>query len=172
MSHQLSISFDDESLVAPPELAAAKAVNDYSDLGSVTKHQLHTKGPKFLKNLAAALGLHSRDYDLRSNRGGMAVSGEVTLHSDDIYLQISESIVGGPGLQLMYRSCKSRQDYCGHQNNFARLADFDGTGKQARILTSIRNLMLAERARKTFAAAPARQAAAPAAAPRTPAPAL
>jgi hypothetical protein len=44
-----------------------------------------------LKALADALRLSSGEFDLRSNKGGIAVSGEVTLHGDDLYVQVSQS---------------------------------------------------------------------------------
>jgi hypothetical protein len=34
------------------------------------------------------------DYDLRSNEAGLAVSGEITLHADRLYVQVSQSAMG------------------------------------------------------------------------------
>lgn len=73
---------------------------------------------KHLKALADALGLASANYDLRVNKGGIAVSGEVTLHSDNLYVQVSQSCLG-PDFGILIRSCKGRRDYRGGPNNHA-----------------------------------------------------
>ena len=44
------------------------------------KHIFHSTGRKRLKALAAALGFEPDSFEVRSNQGGIAVSGEVTLH--------------------------------------------------------------------------------------------
>ena len=46
------------------------------------KRAFHATGRKRLKSLAAALGFEPGSYDLRSNLGGIAVSGEVTMHHE------------------------------------------------------------------------------------------
>jgi hypothetical protein len=88
------------------------------------KDQLHRAGKKALKALAAKLELPEGSFEVRSNKGGIAVSGEVTLHSDNLYVQISESF-NGRGLQVMFRTCKGRKDYSGGQNNFADIDRFE-----------------------------------------------
>lgn len=141
------------NLQVPDELTGKREFNEYSDLGSVNKGQLHTKGRTFLKNLAQALGMQPGDFDLRSNRGGMAVSGEVILHSDNLYVQISDSMTSCQGLQVLFRSCKSRRDFCGHQNNFASLDSLRDRSSQARVLTSMQKLIEEEVQRKQAALA-------------------
>lgn len=81
------------------------------------KNAFHREAKKVLKELASELGLSSTDYDLRSNKGGIAVSGEVTLHTETIYVQISQSVMGERG-QVLYRTCKHRRDFSGGTNNF------------------------------------------------------
>ncbi|KAA3442046.1 hypothetical protein C7I87_32575 [Mesorhizobium sp. SARCC-RB16n] len=44
------------------------------------KRRFHTTGRSKLKKLAAELALPPGSYDLRSNKAGIAVSGEITLH--------------------------------------------------------------------------------------------
>lgn len=71
------------------------------------------EGKKFLKLVARCVGLNPEDYDLRFNPGGDAVSGDVTLHSDDVYLSFN----GGEICNwLLYRSVRDRKDYCGGMN--------------------------------------------------------
>src|SRR5262245_42343824 len=51
------------------------------------KRAFHNHARRRLKELADALGLAPQSYDLRSNAGGIAVSGEVTMHADHVYVQ-------------------------------------------------------------------------------------
>lgn len=84
------------------------------------KAQWHRAARKALKATAEALSLSPSAYDLRSNKAGIAVSGEVTLHTDKAYVQVCQSY-GGPQMGILIRSCKHRKDYTGGHNNFAPL---------------------------------------------------
>lgn len=70
---------------------------------------------------ARHLGLEPDQYDLRSNFAGPAVSGEITLHGDEIYVQVSIPCIR-PGREVMFRRCKGRQDYLGARNHFCDIA--------------------------------------------------
>jgi hypothetical protein len=110
-------------------LAALQDIHAYNDAAAARKETLHRTGRTWLRQLAKELGMQPGSYDVRSNKGGIAVSGEVTLHADTLYVQLSEScITGGPGVDIMYRTCRGRSDYSGSSNNFAamaKLADAD-----------------------------------------------
>ena len=80
----------------------------------ILKNRFHTQAKKVLKADVEALGLQEGQYDIRSNKAGIACSGEVTLHADNIYIQIGQD---GPK-EILYRTCKGRKDYCGGSNNF------------------------------------------------------
>lgn len=95
----------------------------YTEAAQTRKDALHKAGRTFLHKLAKEAGLPAGSYDIRSNRGGIAVSGEVTLHADHLYVQLSEMGVGYEGLDVLYRSCKTRQDYVGGRNHFASLRE-------------------------------------------------
>lgn len=56
-------------------------------------------------------------HDLRTNKGGIAVSGEVTLHTDTIYIQASQKLFQ-KGIHLLVRQCEGRKDYCGKANHY------------------------------------------------------
>lgn len=84
------------------------------------KRLFHSRARSQLRRLATALGLAPGSYDLRSNPAGIAVSGEITLHGDRLYLQVSQSAIGN-GNGILFRSCKGRKDYVGGPNNFALL---------------------------------------------------
>lgn len=99
-------------------------INDYTDEGYRAKRLLHSAGRSFLRRLASDLGLQAGTFDIRSNRAGAAVSGEVTLHADSLYVQISEHCYGGRvGLSLLYRTCEGRQDYTGGPNHTLSLRE-------------------------------------------------
>jgi hypothetical protein len=51
----------------------------------------HGQARSRLRLLAAALGFRDSDYDVRSNEGGVAVSGEAILHAARLYVQASQS---------------------------------------------------------------------------------
>ncbi|MGK0491322.1 hypothetical protein [Sphingomonas echinoides] len=82
------------------------------------KKLFHTDGRKALRALADALGLPEDSYAIRSNRGGIAVSGEVTLHGMNIYVQLSLGAMGA-GREVMFRRVAGRKDYVGDRNNWA-----------------------------------------------------
>jgi hypothetical protein len=84
------------------------------------KRLFHSRARSQLRRLATALGLRPGSYDLRSNQGGIAVSGEITLHSERLYVQASQSIMGHDN-GILFRTCKDRKDYVGGSNNFASL---------------------------------------------------
>lgn len=53
------------------------------------KRKFHDHARRQLRKLAAALGLPAGSYDLRSNHAGIAVSGEITLRAEHLYVQVS-----------------------------------------------------------------------------------
>ena len=84
------------------------------------KRLFHSQARRRLLELAAALGLAPGAYDLRSNQGGIAVSGEVTLHADRLYVQVSQPATRAD-TGILFRSCEGRRDYVGGRNNFTSL---------------------------------------------------
>lgn len=136
--------------ISVPRALCATGLNGYSDEGQAAKEAFHREGVKFLSALAKALGLKAGTYDVRSNKAGMAVSGEVTLHSDDLYLQLSESCMG-PGVKAMYRTCDSRKDCCGHQNHFADIEKFKGADAQKQLVDQLRRMVEQVQAKKVAA---------------------
>jgi len=78
-----------------------------------------------LRDLAGRMGFEESDYDLRTNQAGIAVSGEVTLHTDGLYVQFGQC---GIHDRFMYRGCKGRDDFTGLDNrwmSWSFLADLD-----------------------------------------------
>lgn len=81
------------------------------------KELFHRRGKALLKQIACDLGYAKDSFDVRSNKAGIAVSGEVTLHTDDLYVQLAQGCFGSE-LEILYRSCQHRRDYIGGGNNW------------------------------------------------------
>ena len=88
------------------------------------KRCFHAAARARLRKLAATLGFAPASYDLRSNPGGIAVSGEITLHHEHVYIQVSQPATGHDS-GILIRTCKGRRDYTGGRNHFAPLSLLD-----------------------------------------------
>jgi hypothetical protein len=84
------------------------------------KRLFHSRAKSQLRWIATALGLEPGSHDLRSNQAGIAVSGEITLHGDHLYVQVSQSAMGYHS-GILFRTCKGRKDFVGGPNNYASL---------------------------------------------------
>jgi hypothetical protein len=100
----------------------------HANNGSVTdanKDRWHRLGQGLARALALKMGLE--DYSIRSCKGGPAVTGEIVLHADWIYIQFGISCFDGK-TEFMYRTCKGLKDYTGGMNRwmaFDKLLDLD-----------------------------------------------
>lgn len=94
------------------------------DYNEPQKHLFHREARKRLQQLAERLQFPRESYSIRSNKAGVAVSGEITLHGSSLYVQVSQSAMG-PGMSILVRTCKGQKDFTGGQNNFAPLAYLD-----------------------------------------------
>ncbi len=103
-------------------------INAYNDASEKLKELFHLHGKAMLRQIAKDLGYESGNYAVCSNKGGIAGSGEITLHTDDLYIQFAQSC--GQGLEILYRTCKDRKDYSGGHNHwlsFIDLRDYEST---------------------------------------------
>lgn len=107
-------------LKIPTCLTVMENINGYSESADNVKLRFHREGANFLRSLAKELGMPSGTYTIRSNKAGPAVSGEVTLHGETLYVQLSESCIGR-GVGILYRSCRGMHDYSGGRNNWTML---------------------------------------------------
>jgi hypothetical protein len=94
-----------------------------------TKEAFHTTAKAALKEVADALELPKGSYEIRSNKAGPAILGEVTLHGENIYVQVGESPHG-----ILYRTCKGRKDYTGGGNQWL------GWDRADRLVESIKRI--------------------------------
>lgn len=88
------------------------------------KKLFHLKGRAALRALAKELRLPPNSFDIRSCLGGVAVSGEIILHGESVYIQISQPATGADS-GVLIRSCNGRRDYEGGRNHFTPLALLD-----------------------------------------------
>jgi hypothetical protein len=91
------------------------------------KKAFHSEGRKALSRLAEALGFERSEFDIRSSPGGIAVSGEIILHSDELYVTVSCGGFSQNG-EIMYRRCNGRRDYSGMRNHHAGIRELTNAG--------------------------------------------
>ena len=91
---------------------------------SAQKKRFHAKGRAALRALARELRLPSDSYTIRTCEGGVAVSGEIILHGERLYIQVSQPATGADS-GVLIRSCNGRRDYEGGRNHFAPLSLLD-----------------------------------------------
>lgn len=88
------------------------------------KRRFHSTVRSRLKKLAAELRLPAGSYDIRSNKAGIAVSGEITLHHERAYIQVGQfGLWSGHG--ILIRTCNGRTDYIGGPNHVVALSMLD-----------------------------------------------
>ena len=76
------------------------------------KTKFKREGMSLLRKVVKILGLEKGTYDLRYNAGGIAVSGDCTLHTDNFYVRFNLDCCDW----VLVRTCKSRKDYTGGMN--------------------------------------------------------
>ena len=82
-------------------------------------------GKRILKAIAELLKLKKGEFDIRWNPGGIACSGDHTLHTDNFYLALHDNINAG---WFYYRTCKGRKDYTGGPNKIVSWTSFTAYG--------------------------------------------
>lgn len=104
-------------------LARSLAANQHGFMESssaANKDKFHRDARAYLKLLATYLNLPEGSYEIRGNKAGPASLGEVTLHSEDFYMQL-----GGLLPDVLYRACNGRKDYTGMRNRFMWLSNLE-----------------------------------------------
>jgi len=108
------------------------AANDYSGDSECgpgnLKNEYKKLGRRILKYIAEKMALTPDQYDIRWNPGGIACSGDSTLHTDKVYVALHDNCGSG---WFYWRTVKGRKDYSGGANqiirwdNFRTVADVD-----------------------------------------------
>ena len=94
------------------------------------KRAFHKLAKAVMQALASALELPEGTYSIRYNPGGIAVRGETSLHSDDLYVMFSQTPT--VPTEFMWRTCNGRADYSGDTNRWtqwSRLRDIEAVAK-------------------------------------------
>ncbi len=87
--------------------ALSRAANYSPD----AKERYRKASMSYLRAFAKRLGLASGTYQVRFNRGDIAVSGDAILHHDSFYLNVSSGAA-------YWRTCQGREDYSGGTNQW------------------------------------------------------
>ncbi|MDR6790614.1 hypothetical protein J2Y58_003997 [Sphingomonas sp. BE138] len=89
---------------------------------AAAKDLFHADGRKAMHRLAAALGLAQDRYRVHSNRSHISQSGEITLHGEEVLVQLSLGPLG-PDNEVIYRKVDGRCDTIGDVRRFASVRD-------------------------------------------------
>jgi hypothetical protein len=100
------------------------------------KASFHFTARARLRKLATELGLPKGSFEIRSCKGGIAVSGEAILHHEKIYVQVSQSVIGR-GMGILIRTCNGRKDYTGGRNHWLPLDRLDDIHALARYVRTV-----------------------------------
>ena len=117
-----------------PPVCAQAWIRFLSDPASCAYHEDNKAaflrhGRTIAKAIAKQLGLHPSQYTIRVNPGGIAVGGDVHLHTDVFEARLNEFETHPIGLyvdlgssrlgpRFMARACAGRQDYTGAVNQW------------------------------------------------------
>jgi hypothetical protein len=88
------------------------------------KDTFHRTARARLRKLATIMGWDKSSFNLRSNRGPIGISGEITLHHEAVYVQICQPATGHD-TGILIRRCNGRKDYSGERNHFESLSLLD-----------------------------------------------
>ena len=106
----------------------------------ISKEAFHRDARKLLRIVAVELGLDAEDFVIASNKGGAAVSGEITLHTSRLYVQLHKPVSRGETMSVLFRSCDGQRDFVGGRNQFIDLASLGHPEKFTEFIVSLRKL--------------------------------
>jgi hypothetical protein len=111
--------------ITPKELTRFVALTRGACYNDLAKQEYKRLGRKILKYVAAKMNLVDGTYDICFNPGGIACSGDHTLHTDKVYLALHDNI----GLGWFYwRICNGRKDYSGGTNQIVSWTSLQKNG--------------------------------------------
>jgi hypothetical protein len=100
------------------------------------KKAFHRQARIALRALAKELRLSPNAFDIRSCVGGIAVSGEIILHGETIYIQVYQPATGADS-GILIRTCEGRRDYDGGRNHLAPLSLLDRPAELAEYVRAV-----------------------------------
>ena len=81
------------------------------------KKAFHAEAKKVLRQVAKDMGLSASEFTISANKGGIAASGEIKLHTDKLYICVSGPVFTGK-TEIMYRQCNGRKESTGGRNQW------------------------------------------------------
>lgn len=102
----------------------------------VAKRAFHDAAYMQLRLLGNALALMRFQYNLRVDAGDITDSGQVILHSDRLYVQVSQP-ADGADTGILFRTCRSRRDAAGGENHYAPLELLNQPQQLARLIRQV-----------------------------------
>jgi len=100
------------------------------------KKAFHRQARTAFRALAKELRLSPNAFDVRSCVGGIAVSGEIILHGETIYIQVCQPATGADS-GILIRTCEGRRDYDGGRNHLAPLSLMDHPAELAEYVRAV-----------------------------------
>jgi hypothetical protein len=101
------------------------------------KQEYRNLGRRILKYIAEQMQLPKGSYEIRWNPGGVACSGDHTLHTDHVYVALHDNIGSG---WFYYRTCKGRKDYAGGQNQIVSWSRFTAPGGLDKLIAALKTI--------------------------------
>jgi hypothetical protein len=101
------------------------------------KREFLRTGEQMAILMASKMGLNEDQYEVRVNKGGIAVSGDVVLHTDAHYVRLSQS-TGILESGFLVRSCEGRGDFTGGRNHFVKWEDLRDLDKVCEFILGLR----------------------------------
>ncbi len=95
------------------------------------KDLFHQKACYFLKQLIGDLNMSV--FEVRSNKAGPGVRGDITLHTPSFHVTFVASRYGLTNEVVMFRSCKGMRDFSGGTNQWTTIKKAGGADFQARL---------------------------------------
>lgn len=95
---------------------STKIITGYGD-EPISKEDWLKAGRSILKKLAKELGLPDGSYEISINRAGPAVSGDIILHGQWLYINLSQTSIS-QSMGFYWRLCKGMKDYSGGINQW------------------------------------------------------
>lgn len=86
------------------------------------KQEYKNLGRRILKYIAQEMALKEGEYEIRWNPGGIAVSGDHILHTQNVYLALHDNLGTG---WFYYRRCEGLRDFSGGTNQIVHWKDIE-----------------------------------------------
>ena len=97
--------------------ARSECIRGYTERESEIKARWLRIGGEILAELAGMVGYAPGEFDIRVNPGGPAVSGNVYMQTDRIFVALGQTVLG-TDMGFMWRTCRNREDSEGLDNRW------------------------------------------------------